>query len=292
MRIKNWTKKMAAGALALTMAASLAACGGGGQGSAPTPGVSAADALAAAQEALAGVTSMSYDMTMKTEMSMNGQTVAMDTTAVADYIVSPLKMKLDMTVGMGDQGSVKTTMYVLEEDNNYISYTGMDVGAGMTWVKQELEGMDALAQYDAKAGFSLYMNSGKDFTENGTDTVNGAQAVRYDGVISEQALGEVLEASGAMAQMSSLNLSEEDMQSMLSSLGDMPVSIWIAQDSGLPVKYEMDMTSVMQNMMNSAMESAGADAADFEVGNMVLSMTLSNINGVAEIEIPADALAS
>lgn len=36
---------------------------------------------------------------------------------------------------------------------------------------------------------------------------------------------------------------------MLTDLGDLPISVWVEKESNLPVKYEMDMTAIMQSIM-------------------------------------------
>ena len=286
----TWMKKFAIVLLAMAMLVSLCACGSGQDANA-TP----AEVIKAAQEKMAEVTSMSYDMIMDMEMGIAEQSFVMNTTATADQIVEPLQMKMEMSMNMGELGTTATTMYIAQEDGKFMCYMGMDDGTGnMIWQKQEMTDVDEImAQYDGKESMDVYISSAEGFVENGSEEINGEEATRYDGTISKDAMNEALETSGALSQFSSLGLSEDALASMINDLGEMPISIWIGTDSGLPVKYDMDMTTVMQNLMTNMMDSMGGSAdMELTISKMTISMTLRNFNGVEAIEIPAEAQAA
>lgn len=288
----NWCHRAAAVGLALTMALSLAACGEKGNepaGGGDISGMSVEEIVKKSQENLAAASSLSYDMAMDMEMSAQGQTIAMAMNGVADHIVDPMQMKMDMSIDMGELGSAKSEMYMMEEDGQYVLYTGMDDGTGtMTWQKQTVADASAMEQYDAKASFDLYVSSAENFQESGTETVGTVEAMRYDGVIGKDALSEVLQASGALSQMSALGMSTEDVDALADSLGDLPISLWISTADTTPVKYELDMTE----MMSALMQGMGSETAQVEIGKMQMSMTVRNINSVESIEVPAEALAA
>lgn len=288
----KWYHRAAAAGLAVTMALSLAACGGKGNDPAAggdVSGMSVEEIVKKSQENLAAASSLSYDMAMDMEMSAQGQTIAMTMNGVADHIVDPMQMKMDMSIDMGELGSAKTEMYMMDEDGQYVLYTGVDDGTGtLTWQKQTVADASAMEQYDAKASFDLYVSSAEDFQENGTETVGTVEATRYDGVIGKDAMSEVLQASGALSQMSALGMSATDVDALADSLGDLPLSLWISTADTMPVKYELDMTE----MMRALMQGMGSETAQVEIGKMQMSMTVRNINGVESIEVPAEALAA
>ena len=65
-------------------------------------------------------------------------------------------------------------------------YTGMDDGSGnITWTAQTMENVDQLKQYDTQATMELYLSTGSSFQEAGTETVEGKEAVRYDGPVAK-----------------------------------------------------------------------------------------------------------
>lgn len=279
----NWTKKLGIAALALTATISLTAC----------TGQSAEDIMKTAQEKLNEIKSMSYEMKMDMDMAAEGETLKMTMTGNADCIVEPMAMQMDMTMDMGELGSMPMKMYAQDKDGSYVIYSGMDVGTGtMTWTSQTLGSMEDLMQYDAQASMDLYISSADSFKENGTESINGAETVRYDGIISQEAMNEVMTASGVMKQFSALGMDTSEITEMLANLGDLPISIWVEKESGLPVQYTMDMTTMMQTMMEKALASEAAEGEDttVTVNKVLISMTMSNFNGVEKIVIPEEAL--
>ena len=74
-------------------------------------------------------------------------------------------------------------------------------------------------------------------------------------------------------------------------MGDLPVSIWIDPASGLPVKYEMDMTAMLQSMMEKlvAQDEAAVEAA-MTVDKCHMSMICSDYNSIDAIHVPQEAL--
>lgn len=277
---KKLTKTLA-GAVVLALSLALCACGGSS---------SPEDALTRAQAAFADVKSMHYTIDMDMGFSADGESMEMNTTAEADCIVDPIMMDMDMTMDMMGLFDMDLKMYVVQDGSTYTMYTGMDNGDGtMSWSKDTLDDLGDIAQYNGKASMDIYLENGSNFKEIGAEDVDGVSAVRYDGIISQDSLKSVMDTSGVLEQYESLGL--EGMEDLLDEMGDLPVSIWLDPDSDLPVKYEMDMTQMMQNMMNKllAEEEETADIG-FTVDKCVISMVCSDYNTVSNIEIPEEAL--
>ena len=277
---KKLTKTLA-GAVVLALTLALCACGGSS---------SPEDALTRAQAAFADVKSMHYTIDMDMGFSADGESMEMNTTAEADCIVDPIMMDMDMTMDMMGLFDMDLKMYVVQDGSSYTMYTGMDNGDGtMSWSKDTLDDLGDIAQYNGKASMDIYLENGSNFKEIGAEDVDGVSAVRYDGIISQDSLKSVMDTSGVLEQYESLGL--EGMEDLLDEMGDLPVSIWLDPDSDLPVKYEMDMTQMMQNMMNKllAEEEETADVG-FTVDKCVISMVCSDYNTVSNIEIPEEAL--
>lgn len=273
--------KTLAGAVVLALSLALCACGGSS---------SPEDALTRAQAAFADVKSMHYTIDMDMGFSADGESMEMNTTAEADCIVDPIMMDMDMTMDMMGLFDMDLKMYVVQDGSSYTMYTGMDNGDGtMSWSKDTLDDLGDIAQYNGKASMDIYLENGSNFKEIGAEDVDGVSAVRYDGIISQDSLKSVMDTSGVLEQYESLGL--EGMEDLLDEMGDLPVSIWLDPDSDLPVKYEMDMTQMMQNMMNKllAEEEETADIG-FTVDKCVISMVCSDYNTVSNIEIPEEAL--
>lgn len=280
--MKKQLSKLLAAAMVLAMALALAACSGGSD--------SAEDILTRAQTAFDGIKSMHYTIDMEMAFSADGETAEMNTTAEADCIVEPLAMDMDMTMDMMGMFDMNMKIYMIQDGDSYTMYAGIDEGDGtFTWTKESMDDLGSIAQYDGKASMDIYLENISNFKEAGTEDVNGVSAVRYDGVISEDSLEAVMEASGVLEQYEAMGL--EGMEDMFSGMGDLPVSIWIDPDTDLPVKYEMDMTTMMQSMMNKLMaESDGDEDLGLSVDKCVIVMVCSDYNGISNIEVPQEAL--
>ena len=255
----KWSKKFLAVAAAMTMAFAAAGCGGG-DNSGNAGGSDSADVealLTKAQETMAGVESMATEMNMEISMAMGEESIDMITNAKILTVNEPLKMQMDMSMDMGEMGSQDMQMFAEEKDGQFVTYINMD-GA---WYAQSATA-ESLAQYDADANMDLYLKNISGFSKTGEEDVNGKTASKIEGVLTGDAMKEAIQDSGALSSVENMGLSTEDMEALYSS--DLPLTMWIDAD-GYVVKYEMDMTAMMQAVMDQAMASAGAEAGDAKI---------------------------
>lgn len=281
MKLAKRTAVLALGGL---LALSAAACGGG------TTGADDPQArIQAAAEKVNAAESMEAAMTMEMDMTVMGQTLESDTVMNMVCFTDPMKLKADMTMDMGELGSLSMTMYAREEDGVYTSY----LYDGSGWISSAMD-LGDLEQYDAQQSMDLYLQSGADYAYQGAEEINGVAADKYTGVIRGDALEEVLTASGAASSMSS-TLGGADLSQLYSGLGDLPVAVWVDSESGYPVRYTMDMTALMQGLLDqllAAGDETGGDAVPVTVEKMALTMDCSAYNSAADFDIPEEALAA
>ena len=279
--MKNLWRKIASGALALAMLFILAACGK------EESGADAASVMVAAQQELTKVSSMRYTYAMEMAISAEGQSVEMKVDGTADVTMNPYAAKMTMNMDMLGMALKDVQIYMVSEGGQMVAYTGMDMtGAGQNqWYKSlaDASGMNA-EQYDAVEAFELYMKNGSNFKAVGTDTVQGASATRYEGVITSDMLKDTLEESGSLDNITSLL--GEDYGDVLASLSGIPITIWI-NDAGLPVKYVFDMTSMMTELLQN---SADSEDADVSVDKFVMSMEVLGYNDIEPITVPQEVL--
>lgn len=285
---KQTIRKALALLLALVLTFSLAACGGDATSGDNAQTLDPAEIVANAQEKLNELKSLSFAMTMAMNMSMADQTLETTTTSTMDCINEPLKVKAEMVTDMGEMGSMTIDMYIGMEGEAAMMYMTMD---GTNWMKQEIVDAGMLEQYDAAESMDVYLTSMSDFKDAGSEDINGVAAQRYDGVISEEYLNEVLTDSGALDQVAQYGLTQEDLAAIYQDLGSLPASLWVDPESGLPVRYEMDMTEMMTKLMENLVAQLGAgEDAGIKVDQMKITMDLSNFDAVADFDIPAEAL--
>ena len=289
MKLKNLWKRGAAAVLALVLALGLTACGGkdGGDGD-------AASAMLSARESMQKVSSMSYIYSMEMSMKADGETVEMTVDGTADMTMDPVAAKMTMNMNMLGMSLTGIELYMVKEGSQTVTYTGMDLfGQGeKTWTKTTggngSTGV-SMEQYNAKDSFDLYLKNGANFKAMGTETVQGAPATRYEGVIAKDMLKDTLEKSGSMEQLDSMV--DANIDDVLKKVGDISVTMWLDNETGLPVKYVIDMTNFLVSMMELAAENAG-ESADVSADKFVVSMEVTKYNGVGEIKVPQDILDS
>ncbi len=205
-------------------------------------GMTAEDRVKAANEKMAEVTSMDSNMKMEMDMSAGEQAVSTVTDMDITYFMDPLKMKINMTMDMGELGSQSMEMYADVVDDVYTMY----VNDGTQWLSQEIPA-EALGAYDIKEAMMSYLGDPSAYTEVGTEDIDGVSAVKLEGKLSGDELKEAVESSGSLDSLSSLGLDSATISGLYEDLGEVPIYVWLDAETNYPVKYEMDMTAVMRN---------------------------------------------
>ena len=276
-------RKIFVAAAAAVMTFSAAGCGGGNS---VMETAAVEELLTLSQETMATVESMAAEITMEMDMAMGEE--AIETTTVANILTKqdPMQMQMDMYVVMEDGSEAQQMMmYAEEAEGKLRTY----MYSADTWYAQTMEIGD-LGQYDAEASMELYLNNIESFTATAEEDINGTKTTRIEGIIARDAMEEAIQNSGVADSAASLGVTEEQMQKMYADMGDLPIVLWIDAE-GYVLKYEMDMTEMMQKIMDTAMGAVGETETEPSVSitKTSISMICSDFNNVEEIVIPAEA---
>lgn len=276
-------RKIFVAAAAAVMTFSAAGCGGS---SSVMETAAVEELLTLSQETMATVESMAAEITMEMDMAMGEE--AIETTTVANILTKqdPMQMQMDMYVVMEDGSEAQQMMmYAEEAEGKLRTY----MYSADTWYAQTMEIGD-LGQYDAEASMELYLNNIESFTATAEEDINGTKTTRIEGIIARDAMEEAIQNSGVADSAASLGVTEEQMQKMYADMGDLPIVLWIDAE-GYVLKYEMDMTEMMQKIMDTAMGAVGEMETEPSVSitKTSISMICSDFNNVEEIVIPAEA---
>ena len=239
--------------------------------------------LSQAQKTMATVDSMAAEMTMEMDMGMNGE--IMETTTVANIRSqqNPMKMAMEMSMLMHDGSKVdQMEMYAAEEDGHLHTYMHM----ADAWYAETLE-LGELNQYNAEENTALYLDNITDVKSAEKEEVNGTETTKISGVIKGEAMEKALADSGITASAESMGITAEMLEEIYAELEDLPVSLWIDAE-GYVLKYELDMTEMMQKVMDASIEALGAAATGMGIEKTMITMVCSDFNAV-EVEIPAEA---
>ena len=239
--------------------------------------------LSQAQKTMATVDSMAAEMTMEMDMGMNGE--IMETTTVANIRSqqNPMKMAMEMSMLMQDGSKVdQMKMYAAEEDGHLHTYMHM----ADAWYAETLE-LGELNQYNAEENTALYLDNITDVKSVEKAEVNGTETTKISGVIKGDAMEKALADSGMTASAESMGITAEMLEEIYAELADLPVSLWIDAE-GYVLKYELDMTEMMQKVMDASIEALGAAGTGMDIEKTMITMVCSDFNAV-EVEIPAEA---
>lgn len=276
-------------AMALVMLLALCACGEGGTRSVITPDFETR--MRQAQENMAKLESMHMEMSMDVtmELSVLGQTQPMDMRVyyTMDTQNEPARTKLVITTSSMGQ-SQEQVMYT---DESGMIYMQID---GRSWQRQSAQGSSQANEMQPDQMLQLFLNSAGSFRETGSETINGSKATVYSGVLGGDYVKQVLETTGLGSTLGEA-LGTGDAGNLFDNLGEIPMTVAIDDESGLVVRYTMDMAQVMENLMknlfNSMLTSQGLNGVEIEIkiSNCMATATLSQFNSVPEIVIPAEA---
>lgn len=273
-------KKMLAAAAAMTLFVS--GCGGSTMDTAEIEAL-----LSQAKITMATVESLAAEMTMEMDMGMNGETMKTTTVASIRSQQNPLRMAMDMSMVMSDGTEIdQMQMYAVEEDGHLKTYMSM----ADLWYAETVE-LGELSQYNAEENMDLYLDNITEITAGKQEEIDGTKTMKINGVITGDAMEEAIAGSGLTASAQNLGISEEMMTALYDELGDLSISLWIDAE-GYVRKYALDMTEMMQKLMDESMKAMGASEEELlvKIEKTVISMVCSDFNAIEEIEIPAEAL--
>ncbi len=252
------------------------------------------DVYAAAQEKMKEIKSLNGKMTAEISMNMsaNGESQALETTSTVDMscFYDPVRFKADISMDAGEAGSTNMSMYAETGDDG--TYT-MYISDGTSWQAQSVQ-MEDLEAYNAAGNMTNYMQDSYHFQDAGTEQVDGKDARKYTGVITGDDMQDAVMSTGVLDSLTSAGMDTSQLESMFQDLGDLPITLWIDEAEYYPVKYEMDMTEMMNSMMTSLLASMGdqAEGVTMEYTKAFISMTCSDYNAAADFTIPDEVKAA
>lgn len=193
--------------------------------------------------------------------------------------------KTENVVTLGGFGSQATTSYIDEKNN--IVYSTDD--GGSSWSKEKISA-DEAELYMQTADFSQLLTEIRNYKEVGPETVNGIAAMRYDGAIESDKLGELMDQTGLLDSLGTEEMTDKQKQELRKKIGDITVSLWIDPNTDLPQKLSIDTTNMIKTILEVS-EAADSDAtgAAEAVSKVTMVYTNSEYNSLAPIELPSEA---
>ena len=296
IKLRKISARIIMGALTLSMLTGCSGAAGIG-GAAPTPApTNAAELAGYVADALKDVTSMEYDsvIDMIAVMSM-GEMMSEDESA--EDLSTEMHVEASMTckatgkpVAAYTTGSVDVTVfdennvqdvesYVVREDDKFVTY--MNDGSE-TWTKSESD----VPEMDDLYNLSMYeaMRDGQidAALAEATETIGEQTVYRLDIVLSGDAIEEYLGSS--LETMSSVF--GDDYDTVLTDMS-IPIVMYIAEGTNLPVRMEFDGTELGNKIMSYVQSFITVSVSSFKV-----SADYKSFNEIPEIIVPEDVIAN
>ena len=247
---------------------------------------------AAAKENIVTTKSARLHMTTDMAFDLQGETTSMTMKMEEACTQDPLSAEVTMTMDMGGLGKMDTTMYLVQEGKEYVSYTkvsgGILGGEDVGWSQSTIDVTD-LKQYNAK----LYLDVLNSFQSAGKEAIGSYNTIRYDGKVTGQDISKMLDTLGDNVSSMLSTADTSTMADLFSQLDGIPMSVWIDQKTALPVRYEMDLSGMVNQLMRTminALSSLSSEAVDFQVSKARVTVECSDYNAVAPITVPQEVL--
>lgn len=257
-----------------------------------------------------------YDADIAVNMSMpvkddagSVQTINMDMKMyMTIFMDSSLKAKINSSVVMNMMGQEVVQpvmdMYLTADDKSFITYMGMNDGTGtLTWTKSAVEDemFGELFKHNKET-----IKANQDLTEKYTKDVKyfgkykdeaGRTLLRLQytmsGQIYNDMFGEYLKEMPAADEQDAMTV--EMLKGFAEgNFGDLTCIVYIDEATGEIVKYEMDLSSIINSMMEGMTSMLGEIPAEememLKQMKATMVMEILNVNQAKDFEIPKEAL--
>lgn len=221
-----------------------------------------------------------YEMKSKLDLVMSAADEKLDLSMVlkGKFRLDPLCVKMQTTIALFGEKE-KMDMYMQVEDGELAVY----VVAGKEVIRSTMPlSDDVLSQMTGASSPDQYLDSYKKAEHTGNGKVNGKNVYIVTLLLDAEAMEAQFE--GEMAGM--LISDQRSIKKILSSMEDMPVTLYIDQKTHYIVRMEMDMT----NLMNKILKAVGGELNGIQVDKYSAVFDYSNMNKVKPFSIPSSII--
>lgn len=276
---------------ALVLVFAAAGCGGTAPNQADTDAVSAAvDKFRACEsfslsqlteiEETVTVEGESYTYTGLTEMQM--QLI----TKPEFYLMTQTTVDQEFD---GEQMQQRSASYIVPDEGGYTEY----LTDGLEWYKVSTEADVSLMGISASSVVDTFFTDMIGFRKAADGELEGSKATRYEGELQGEDLLSMLEANGLLSSISSMSENQQAKirSNLLKDLSGVTVSVWVDEESGYPVRFEVSMGDVLTGLNESISKTLGNKSSDqqYVTDKYVICMDISDFDALENIELPPEA---
>lgn len=246
---------------------------------------SAADMVPRMQERLEQATSIHYMYYMDIDASSLATTSSARISGDISMVMSdPVAMEMDLTMsGSGPEEANLYHIYAVPEGDSEKVYVGMADKEDMKWYRATLSAelfRANVQSLDIREITQLSTQSDTDFRVVGMNWVQGQLALCVEGTLPPHIAQGILKNSttGLWDRLKSLFWTSDAPEE---TAAEVPVRVWIGLFSRLPVKYEIDATQLMQQIVQKNQE-------DGTISRYAIGLEIVGYNDIQEITVPQE----
>lgn len=246
---------------------------------------SAADMVPRMQKRLEQATSIHYMYYMDIDASSLATTSSARISGDISMVMSdPVAMEMDLTMsGSGPEEANLYHIYAVPEGDSEKVYVGMADKEDMKWYRATLSAelfRANVQSLDIREITQLSTQSDTDFRVVGMNWVQGQLALCVEGTLPPHIAQGILKNSttGLWDRLKSLVGTSDTPEE---TAAEVPVRVWIGLFSRLPVKYEIDATQLMQQIVQKNQE-------DGTISRYAIGLEIVGYNDIQEITVPQE----
>lgn len=243
--------------------------------------------IAASLKQMREVKNFDVSLNATVNIVLQAQTISTEIDMDYTYIVDPYAVKgmmeMDMDIGTEGYTTDEFEIYAEKKDGKYFTYSKVK---DADWTVAEINELEA-NQYNAAAQANILLESISNPKIVGTETENGAEVKEIEGVIPSAKLQGLFEATGSLENFNELGLKEitaEEFTQAFAKVSDLPIKLQIDANEYYLLKYETDMTEVMNQLLKNIFGQEIAQNLSYQ--EVEMSMACTNFDKVEAFEMP------
>lgn len=232
----------------------------------------------------------SYDAVIDNniDITISNQSAAVKMHMEYSHILDPYGIKgmiaLDMDAGALGNMTQNVDIYIEEKDEQYQMYTKAQ--GTSDWLIEYLNNSE-VTNYEPIELIHIFLEGISDAKIIRTEEIEGMKAQVVKGIIFGENLKELFKATSSASNFTDMNLekiSDVAFTKVFSNVPPLSIHIWIDTKSQYVIKYEMNMSEVMNQIIANVFEENVAK--EWSYGNAQISTTCKNFNQIKPITMP------
>lgn len=218
----------------------------------------------------------SLSFTAEAELDAVAGSLPVKISAAADCqcVIDPTTLKAQLELDMGKLGKISLPLYIFSTENALQVLAGMGQSGSTVWVSNSFPYADSEAdeeddQLTVEAVLNMLQDDPEALIVGETETINGVPCRPF-----------ALKVPGTVL-MEALDLKVPEGSSF--TVEDTVVTVWIAENDGVPMRLQADLASLFQYML----DVADADyLPKLKLNSLPVTVNSTGFNNVESIPLP------